>query len=83
MQYKEICELLLDYSKIEGKNIKNLKKAIKNILHANIHVHIRILIADLPGYGVKFIAKLQSHCANMNFLTKVGMAGFFNKSHIK
>ena len=39
-QYKETCELLLDYPKIGGDNIKDFeKKAIKNILHANIDVH--------------------------------------------
>ena len=34
-------------------------------MHAHIDVHIRILIAEFPGYGVKYIEKLQSHCANM------------------
>ena len=59
------------------------KNAIRNILHANIDVHIRILIAEFPGDGVKFIEKLQSHCASMNFSRKLGMTGFFNNSHIK
>ena len=53
-----------------------------NLFHANIDVHIRVLISELPGDGVKLIAKLQSHCANMSFLKKVGMAGFFNNSHV-
>ena len=29
-----------------------------------------MLIAEFLGYGVKLIAKLQSHCANMNFSDK-------------
>ena len=36
-------------------------------MYANIDVYRRILIADFPGYGLKCIAKLQSHCANMTF----------------
>ena len=83
-QYKEICELLLDYPKTGWDHIRYfVRKAIRNILHDNIDIHIRILITDLPGDGVKCIAKLQSHCTNMTFLTKVGMSVFFNKSHIK
>ena len=70
-QYKETCELLLDYPKIEGENIKEFsKKDIRNILHANIDVHSRILIDELPGYGIKCIEKLQSHCAKMTFSDK-------------
>ena len=70
-QYKETCVVLLDYPKIGGDNMNNfVKKAIRNLLHDNIDVHIRILIADFPVDGVKFIAKLQSHCANMTFSDK-------------
>ena len=36
-------------------------------MHANIDVHIRRLIAEFPGYGVKIIEKNQSHCANITF----------------
>ena len=36
-----------------------------NLLHAHIDVHRANLIAEFPGDGVKFISKLQSHCANM------------------
>ena len=80
--YKETCEALLDYPKIGGDNNKYfLKKAIKNILHAKIDVHIRRLISDFPVDEVKFIEKLQSHCASMTFAFKVGMTYFFNKSH--
>ena len=38
-----------------------------NILHANIDVHSRRLISEFPVDGVKFISKIPSHCANMNF----------------
>ena len=59
-QYKEIFELLLDYPKIRGENIKYLvKKSIWDSLNANIDVNSRRLISELPGCGVKCIAKLQ------------------------
>ena len=52
IQYKETCEVLLDNPKIGGVNIKDfLKKAIRNLLHANIDVHIRRFIAELSGDG--------------------------------
>ena len=36
-QFKETCELLLDYPAIIGDDIKDdVKKSIRNILHANI-----------------------------------------------
>ena len=55
-QYKDTCEVLLDYLKIGVEDIKYfVKKSIRNILHANIDVHIRSLIAEFPGDGVKFI----------------------------
>ena len=45
-QYKETYEVLLDYPKIGGENIKYfVKKAIRNLLHANIDVYRRRLIA--------------------------------------
>ena len=67
-QYNETCEVILDYQKIGGGNIKDfVKKAIRNLLHANIDVHIRRLIYEFPEYGVKCIEKLQSHYANMTF----------------
>ena len=64
--------MLLDYPKIGGDDIIEdfAKKAIKNILHANIDVHIRRLIFEFPIYGIKCIDKLQSHCANMTFADK-------------
>ena len=72
LQYKETCEVLLDYPKLGGGDIieEYAKKAIRNILHANIDVHSRRLIAEFPKYGLKCIDKLQSHCANMNFADK-------------
>ena len=71
-QYKETCEVLLDYPKTGGKKIKDFaKNAIGNLLHANIGVHSRRLIFDFPGDGIKFIKKLQSHCANMTFADKI------------
>ena len=47
-QYKENCEVLLDYPKIVGGDIieYDAKKAIRNLLHANIDVHSRILIDE-------------------------------------
>ena len=43
------------------------KKAIKNLFYANIDVHSRRLIAELPKDGIKCLERLQSHCANMTF----------------
>ena len=40
-------------------------------MHANIYVQSRRLIAELPGYGIKCIEKLQSHCADMTFAEKI------------
>ena len=62
-QYKGTCELLLDYPKIGGDDIieNYAKKDIRNILHANIEVHSRRLIAELSKDGIKCIEKLQSH----------------------
>ena len=39
-------------------------------MHANIDVHSRRLISELPMDGEKCIGKLQSHCANMTFAEK-------------
>ena len=55
-QYRETCEVLLDYPKIGGYDVNNYAKhAIINILHANSHVHSRILIAEFPKDGIKCI----------------------------
>ena len=67
-RYRETCEVLLDYPKMEGGNVKDYAKhAIRNLLHANSDVHSRILIAEFPKDGIKCLEKLQSHCANMTF----------------
>ena len=59
-QYTETCEVIMDDPKIGGDNIEDYaKNAIRNILHANIDVHIIILIAEFPIYGIKCIKKLQ------------------------
>ena len=49
-QYRKTCEVLLDYRKIGGDDVIEdyAKKAIRNLLHANIYVHSRRLIAEFP-----------------------------------
>ena len=70
-QYTENCEALLNYPRIGGEDIKYFSKvAIMNILHANIDVQNRILIAEFPADGIKCIQKLQSHFANITFFDK-------------
>ena len=69
-QYKDTCEVLLDYPKIGAKDIKYFFKDLCNLLHANIDVHSIRLITEFPGDGVKCILKLYSHCANMTFSDK-------------
>ena len=56
-QYRETCEVLLDYPKTGGNDVIEdyAKKAISNLLHDNIDVHSRILIAEFPKYGIKCI----------------------------
>ena len=39
-------------------------------MHANIDVHIRRLIAELPVDRINCIEKLQSHFSNMTFSDK-------------
>ena len=57
-QYTETCEVIIDYPKIGGDDIEDYeKKAIRNILHANIDVHSRIFIAEFPMDGIKCIEK--------------------------
>ena len=84
-QYRETCEVLLDYPKIGGDDVIEdyTKKVIRNLLHANIDVHSRILISEFSKYGIKCIEKLLSHCANMTFSDKSIYDRTFNKSHIK
>ena len=58
-QYKETCEVLLDYLKIREDNIKDFAKySSRNIFHANIDLHIRRLIAEFLGGEIKCIEKL-------------------------
>ena len=68
----ENFEVLLYYPKIGGEDKKYyVKKSIRNILHAKIDVHSRKFIAELLGYGMKCISKLQSYCENMTFSDKM------------
>ena len=71
-QYRETCVILLDYPKIGGDDVIEdyFKKAIRKLLHGNIDVHSRRLIAEFPKDEIKCIEKLQSHCANMTFSDK-------------
>ena len=58
-QYTETCEVIIDYPKIGGDDIEDYaKKAIRNLLHANIDVHSRRLISDFPIDGIQCIEKL-------------------------
>ena len=42
-------------------------------------MHIRRSIAEFPGDGVKFIEKIQPHCANMTFADKCKYDRIFRK----
>ena len=58
-QYTESCKVLLDYPKKGRGGIKDLtKKAIRNILHANIDAHSRRIIAEFPAGEIKCIERL-------------------------
>ena len=60
LKYTETCGVIIDYPKIGGDDIGDYaKKAIRNILHANIYVHIRILISEFPMDGIQCIEKLE------------------------
>ena len=65
VKYFYIIQKWRDYIKEFAK-----KKDIRNLLHPNINVHSRRLIAEFSGDGIKCIEKLQLHCANMNFSEK-------------
>ena len=60
-QYIETCEFLLDYPKIGGYDVIEdyAKKYIINLLHANIYVHSRRLIAEFPTDGIECLEILQ------------------------
>ena len=80
LQYKETCKVLPDYQTIGVEDIKYyVKKAIRNLLNENIDVYSRRLIAKFSVDGVKYISKLQSHCANMNFSDKIRYDRIFQK----
>ena len=58
-QYRETYEVLRDYPKLEGGNIKDYAEmAIRNLLYDNSCVHSRRLIADFPDDGIRCIQKL-------------------------
>ena len=70
-QYRETCEVLLDYPKNGAVGVKDYEKqVIRNLLNVNSDVHSRILIAEFPKDGIKCLDKLQSHCANKIFADK-------------
>ena len=70
-QYTETCEVILDYPKIGGDDIEDYaKNSIRIILHENIDVHSRTLIAEFTIDGIMCIEKLQSNCANMTVAEK-------------
>ena len=71
-KHKETSEVILDYPKIGGDDVIEdyAKKAIRNLLHANIDLHSRKLISEFPKDGNKCLDQLQSHYANMNFADK-------------
>ena len=49
-QYRETCEVLLDYPKIGGVDVKDYsKQAIRNLFHASSDVHSKILIAEFQN----------------------------------
>ena len=57
-KYTENCEVIIDDPKIGGDDIEDYaKKAIRNILHANIDVHSRRFISEFPMDGIKCIEK--------------------------
>ena len=58
-QYIETYEVLLYYPRREEDIAGFTKKAIGEILYANIDVHSRIFIAKFPADGIKCIEKLQ------------------------
>ena len=60
-QYRETCQVIIDYPKIGGYYVMEdyAKKAIRNLFHANIDVHSRILIDEFPKDVIKCIEKLQ------------------------
>ena len=60
-QYRETCEVLLDYQKIGRDDvIEDYSKYIyQKPFATNIDVHGRRLISEFPKYGIKCIEKLK------------------------
>ena len=57
--YTDTCEVLLDYPRIGGEDIKDfVKNSIRNNLHADMDIHIRRLISKFPMNVIKCIEKL-------------------------
>ena len=82
-QYKETCEVILDYPKILVEDIRDyVKKEIRNLIHANIDVHSRSLIAEFPG-DEKHSFKTSITLCKHEFSEKVDMIGFSSKLHRK
>ena len=67
--YKETCEVLLDYPKIGGDDIIEdySKKAIRNILLTNIDVHSRRFISELPKDGISALRNCNHMCKHEFF----------------
>ena len=84
-QYRETCEVLLDYQKIGGDDVIEdyAKKAIRNLLHDNIDVHSRRLIAGFPKDGIKYIENCNHIVQTRPLLIKVYILGLSNRLHIK
>ena len=52
--YRETYEVLRDYPKMEGGNVKDYaRQAIRKLLHANSCVQSRRLISEFPEDGIK------------------------------
>ena len=60
-QCREIFQVLLYDTKLGGDDVIEdyAKKAIRNLLRANIDVHSIILISEFPKYRIKCLEKLQ------------------------
>ena len=70
-QYKETCKVLLYYQTIGDEDIKDyVKKSIGNLLHENIDVHSRGLIAESPGDGVNVFQNFNHIVQTLFFLKK-------------
>ena len=64
--------ILLDYPRIGGEDIEGFSiKTIINLVHENIDVHSRRLIAEFPADGIRCIETLLSDCANMTFADNI------------